>query len=110
MAINGQCAVVTGGNSGIGKGCALALARAGAAVAITYHSGEDEAQAVVSAIRDAGGKALAIEADVGQEADVEAMFAAAEEAFGPVRLLVNSAVATCRACRSRTCRSSSSTA
>ncbi len=82
---------MTGGNSGIGKACALALGRAGASVTITYHSDQEGADEVVSAIRDAGGKALACKADVAREEDVEALFAAAEDAFGPVRLLVNSA-------------------
>jgi glucose 1-dehydrogenase len=91
MDLTGQCAVVTGGSSGIGKACALALSRAGASVAITYHKDGDEAEGIIAAIREFGGQAIACKADVGQEQDVEALFAAAEEAFGPVRLLVNSA-------------------
>lgn len=86
-----RCAVVTGGSSGIGKACALALGRAGASVALTYHSSEDEAREVAAAIEEAGGKAIACKADVGREEDVEALFAAAEAAFGPASLLVNSA-------------------
>lgn len=85
------CAVVTGGESGIGKACALALGRAHAAVALTWFHDEAAATAVVAEITAAGGKALARAADVGNEADVEALFVAAEKAFGPVRLLVNSA-------------------
>lgn len=91
MDIKGQCAVVTGGSSGIGKACALALSRAGASVVITYHSNAEEADGIVSAIEAEGGGVRACRADVGQEQDVEALFATAEEAFGPVRLLVNSA-------------------
>lgn len=91
MNLKQRCAVVTGGSSGIGKACALALGRAGASVALTYHSSEDEARQVVSAIEQVGGKAIACPADVGREEDVEALFAAAEQAFGPVSLLVNSA-------------------
>lgn len=91
MDLSGKGAVVTGGNSGIGKACALALSRAGAGVAITYHSDDQEAEEIVAAIRAFGGKAVACKADVGREEDVEALFAAAEAAFGPVRLLVNSA-------------------
>ncbi|WP_159873065.1 SDR family NAD(P)-dependent oxidoreductase [Novosphingobium sp. 9U] len=86
-----RCAVVTGGSSGIGKACALALGRAGVRVALTYHSSEAEAREVVAAIEEAGGKAIACQADVGREEDVEALFAAAEKAFGTVSLLVNSA-------------------
>lgn len=89
--LNGKGAVVTGGNSGIGRACALALSRAGASVAITYHSHGEAAEEIVAAIHAFGGKALARKADVGREEDVEALFAAAEAEFGPVRLLVNSA-------------------
>jgi glucose 1-dehydrogenase len=91
MDLTGKGAVVTGGNSGIGKACALALSRAGAGVAITYHSDAEEADEIVAAIRAFGGKAVACKADVGREEDIEALFAAAEAEFGPVRLLVNSA-------------------
>lgn len=85
------CAVVTGGESGIGKACALALGKRGAAVALTYLRDEDAAGSVVSEIEAAGGHALAHQADVGDEAQVEALFTAAERMFGPVQLLVNSA-------------------
>jgi glucose 1-dehydrogenase len=86
-----QCAVVTGGESGIGKACAQALGRAGAAVVLTYFHDEVAAGDVVHDIAAAGGKAIAHQADVGDEAAVEALFTAAEAEFGPVRLLVNSA-------------------
>jgi glucose 1-dehydrogenase len=86
-----RCAIVTGGESGIGKACALALGRAGAAVALTYFRDREAAEAVVAQIVSTGGKALTQQADVGDEVAVEALFAAAEAAFGPVRLLVNAA-------------------
>lgn len=86
-----HCAVVTGGESGIGKACALALARAGAAVALTYFFDQAAGAAVVDEIGQAGGRAIACRTDVGDEASVEALYEAAESAFGPVRLLVNSA-------------------
>lgn len=91
MDLTNQSAIVTGGSSGIGKACALALAKAGANVAITYLSSEDEADAIVATIRDGGGKAIAVKADVGHEDDVDRLFAEAEKAFGPVGLLVNCA-------------------
>lgn len=91
MDLSPHCAIVTGGESGIGKACAVALARAGARVAITHFDKPDEAEAVLRAIREAGGEAIAHATDVGDEAQVEALFAAAEQAFGPVTLLVNSA-------------------
>lgn len=91
MEFQQQCAVVTGGESGIGKASALALGRAGAAVALTYFRDEAAAAEVVLEIVAAGGKAIARQADVADEAAVEALFQAAEQAFGTVRLLVNSA-------------------
>jgi len=85
------CAIVTGGESGIGRACALALGHAGHAVALTFFKDEAAGSATVEQIVRAGGKALSRQADVSDEAAVEALFAAAEQAFGPVRLLVNSA-------------------
>ena len=64
---------------------------AGHPVALTYHSDEAAGAAVVAEIERSGGRALALHTDVADEAAVEALFAAAEAAFGPVRLLVNSA-------------------
>ncbi|HEU4651670.1 MAG TPA: SDR family oxidoreductase [Croceibacterium sp.] len=86
-----HCAVVTGGESGIGRATALALARVGHPVALTYHSDAAAGAAVVAEIEQAGGRALACQVDVADEAAVDALFVAAERAFGPVRLLVNSA-------------------
>lgn len=86
-----SCAVVTGGESGIGRACALALGRVGHPVALTWFADEAAGGAVAADIVQAGGRALARQADVGDEAAVDALFSAAEAAFGPVRLLVNSA-------------------
>lgn len=86
-----HCAVVTGGESGIGKACALALAHAGHPVALTYYNDEAAGAAVVAEIERGGGRAIARRTDVADEAAVEALFAAAEAEFGPARLLVNSA-------------------
>ncbi len=91
MESEAYCAVVTGGESGIGRACALALARAGHLVALTYHADEAAGAAVVAEIEGREGRALAQRTDVADEAAVDALFAAAEEAFGTVRLLVNSA-------------------
>lgn len=91
MELAAVCAVVTGGESGIGKACALALARAGARVALTYFADAAAGEAVAAEIERGGGQALAWQTDVGDEVSVERLFAAAEAAFGPVRLLVNSA-------------------
>jgi glucose 1-dehydrogenase len=90
MILQDQTAVVTGGESGIGAACVAALAAAGARVAFTYFKDEAAAAAVAEA---AGGpaQAIAVQTDVTQEAAIEALFEAAERAFGVVRLLVNSA-------------------
>lgn len=89
--LTGQCALVTGANSGIGEGIARGLAEAGAAVVVNFVSGEERARAVVSDIRAAGGRALALRADVSREDEVEAMFERARDAFGGVDILVNNA-------------------
>jgi len=86
----GAVAVVTGGDSGIGAACVEALVAAGARVALTYHSDRAAAAAVVERCGGAE-RALAIQADVADEAAVETLFAAAERTFGRVTLLVNSA-------------------
>ena len=86
----GASAIVPGGESGIGAACVAALVAAGARVALTYHSDRAGAEAIVEA---AGGSAnaLAVQTDVADEAAVDALFSAAEQALGPVTLLVNSA-------------------
>jgi glucose 1-dehydrogenase len=91
MDLNGMAAIVTGGESGIGAASAVQIAQAGAAVTITYLREREAADAVVHTIQQAGGRALAVQTDVSEEAQVEALFAAAEKAFGTVSLLVNSA-------------------
>jgi glucose 1-dehydrogenase len=85
------CAVVTGGESGIGKACALALARSGVPVVLTYFIDAGLAAAVVSEIESAGGEAIAQQTDVSSEPAVDALFTTAEKTFGPVTMLVNSA-------------------
>jgi glucose 1-dehydrogenase len=85
-----RVAIVTGGESGIGAACAKALGQNGARVVVTYFKDAASAQAVCAAIGDAT-RAIAVQTDVGNESDVEALFAAAEHAFGTVTLLVNSA-------------------
>src|SRR3546814_7447671 len=82
MDLNGMAAVITGGESGIGAASAIQIANAGAAVTITYLRDRTAAQAIVDAIKQAGGRALAVQTDVTEEAQVEALFTAAEEAFG----------------------------
>lgn len=91
LSLHGQRAIVTGANSGIGEGIVRALAEAGAAVVVNYVRGADAAERIVGNIRDAGGNAIAIAADVSREDEVEGMFRAAVEAFGSIDILVNNA-------------------
>jgi glucose 1-dehydrogenase len=89
--LEGQRALVTGASSGIGEGIARGLAEAGAAVAVNYVSGEDRAQKLVDDIRAAGGRAIAVKADVSNEEQVIAMFRKAIDEFGSIDILVNNA-------------------
>jgi len=89
--LEGQRALVTGANSGIGEGVAKALAEAGAKVAVNFVAGPDQAERVVSDIRQSGNQAMAIQADVSQEAQVEAMFARIVDSWGSVDIVVNNA-------------------
>ncbi len=84
-------ALVTGGSRGIGRAIALQLAQSGAAVAVNYAARVDAADAVVKEITDAGGQALAVEADVSRPAAVEAMFDTVGKQFGAIDILVNNA-------------------
>ncbi len=89
--LEGQTAIVTGASSGIGKAIAIELGRSGANVVVNYVTGPDKAEDVVGVIETGGSHAVAAKADVSQEADVQAMFAAAKEEFGTVDILVNNA-------------------
>lgn len=89
--LKGQKALVTGAASGIGRGVALALAQAGAAVVVNYIGDPKPAEEVVSEIRSTGGTALAIEADVSKEGEVRKMFQKAIQELGTLDILVNNA-------------------
>jgi 3-oxoacyl-[acyl-carrier protein] reductase len=90
----GRVAVVTGGGSGLGRTVALKLAKHGAAVAVDYVRSEQAAQEVVGAIEAAGGRAVAVQADVSDPEAMVAMAQAVEDLLGPVELLVSSAAVT----------------
>ena len=89
--LNGHTALVTGASRGIGAAIAMALAEAGAAVAVNYRERADEADAVVAKIRESGGRATAIAADVSQAAAVAKMVDLASSALGAIDILVNNA-------------------
>ena len=86
-----RVALVTGGSRGIGAAIVQRLARDGFAVAINYASSAHEADALAAEIRDAGGRALAVRADVSKAAEVTALFDQVQAELGRIDVLVNSA-------------------
>src|SRR4029450_5442463 len=89
--LKGQKALVTGANSGIGKGVAIALAHAGADVVVNYRSNPESAEQVVREASRGGSRVVAHQADVSDEAQVQAMFRRMFEEFGTIDILVNNA-------------------
>lgn len=88
IVLEGQPALVTGANSGIGRAVALALGRAGADVVVNYVSDPEAAEAVAAEIRGFGRRAIALRADVSDEQEVETMFAEAIKVFGTLHVVV----------------------
>jgi 3-oxoacyl-[acyl-carrier protein] reductase len=89
--LTGKVAIVTGASKGIGAAIAHAFAKAGAAVAVNYASAKADADRVVGEIVKAGGKAVAIQADVAKQAEVKRLFAETAEKLGRPNILVNNA-------------------
>jgi glucose 1-dehydrogenase len=89
--LSGQTALVTGANSGIGEGVAISLGEAGANVVVNYVAQPEAAQAVVDKIKSFGSQAVAIQAEVSNEAQVIAMFQQAIKEYGTVDILINNA-------------------
>lgn len=91
MTLNGKIALVTGGSRGIGRATVLALAKAGARVAVNYKTRVAEAEAVCAEIKSLGGHAVAVQADVSVAAEVADMVRQIESQLGPIAILVNNA-------------------
>lgn len=89
--LNGQIALVTGASRGIGAAITVALAEAGANVAVNYRTRKDEVEAVCAQIRSLGRRALAVAADVSKAGEVSEMIATIEQELGSVGILVNNA-------------------
>jgi 3-oxoacyl-[acyl-carrier protein] reductase len=89
--LEGDVAIITGGNTGIGRAVAMAYADEGADVAVAWIAREPEARSLVREIEQRGRRALAIRADVTDETDVRAMVAQVRDAFGRIDILVSNA-------------------
>src|SRR4051794_3450659 len=89
--LEGKVAIVTGASKGIGASIAKHLAAAGASVVVNFASSREGAERVVREIERDGGKAVAVRANVADQADIRRLFAAAKEAFGGIDVLVNNA-------------------
>lgn len=87
----GKIALVTGGSRGIGRACALALAQAGADVAVNYRERQDAAREVCSLLERLGRRAFPIQADVSHSSEVSRMVKAVEREMGTIEILVNNA-------------------
>ena len=86
-----RVAIVTGASGGIGHAVAVRLAEAGMAVAVHYSGNRDRAQQVVDEVKNAGGRAMLVSADIAEEDQVVALFDAVEAEFGGIDVVVNTA-------------------
>jgi 3-oxoacyl-[acyl-carrier protein] reductase len=91
MQLYGKVALVTGGGTGIGRAASLLLAREGAAVAVNFSRSQAEAEETAAEIREAGGQAMAVQADVADDAAVEGMVRRVVQEWGRLDVLVNNA-------------------
>ena len=89
--LQGLCAIITGGDSGIGRAIAIAYAREGANVIINYHTSEDDAQTTVKLIEEAGTTGVAIQGDLREESFCESLIDEAITRFGRLDILINNA-------------------
>src|SRR3989338_10052505 len=91
FSLSGKKALVTGASRGIGRGIALSLAKAGASVAINYHSKAQESEAVVVEVKKLGGDSFSVQADVSNKEQVAKMFEEVKNKFDHLNILVNNA-------------------
>ncbi|MFB6169501.1 MAG: beta-ketoacyl-ACP reductase [Haloferacaceae archaeon] len=91
MSLDGRTCLVTGASRGIGRGIATDLGANGASVAVNYRSSEAEANEAAAEIERSGGEAMVAQADVADREQVEAMYEAVTDEFGPIDVLVNNA-------------------
>jgi 3-oxoacyl-[acyl-carrier protein] reductase len=91
MRFEGKVAVVTGASRGIGRATALALAKEGCSIVVTYERNREKADEVVQTIRGSKARAIAIKCDVSKRSDVEAMLETTINEFGKIDILVNNA-------------------
>lgn len=91
MDLSGHIGLVTGSSQGIGRGCVLEMAKAGADVAINYRSNKAEAEEVLAAVEAMGRKGVILQADVAKQEDITRLFDEAEAALGPIDLFVSNA-------------------
>jgi 3-oxoacyl-[acyl-carrier protein] reductase len=89
--LTGKVAVVTGASKGIGASIAKHLAAEGASVVVNYASSKAGADKVIDEIKAAGGKAIAVQADVAKKADIDRLFSETKKAYGKLDILVNNA-------------------
>ncbi|MFW5697746.1 MAG: glucose 1-dehydrogenase [Fimbriimonadaceae bacterium] len=89
--LEGQCAIVTGANSGIGEGIARHLAAAGARVCINYLHRDEDTEKIIKEIEATGGSAIGVKADVSQEDAVVEMFQEVRRQFGKLDIMINNA-------------------
>ena len=97
MGLHGHTALVTGASRGLGRAIALKLAEDGAAVCVNYVARAGDAEAVATQIRSTGGRAVAMQADIGDPAQVRSMMEHTANELGPVSILVNNAGVAYRA-------------
>ena len=89
--LKGRVAIITGADSGIGQGIAIAFAKAGADVVITYRSDEDGAKETAKRVNETGRKSLVVQTDVGDESQVKSLFDKTLSEFERLDILVNNA-------------------